>query len=247
MENKINLSKSPIREVVFEIIFKKNLKSDPTIPGIFYEKIKDKFPNKKSVHEGMVEFQFNPKEKDPVQNFSESEIPQFLTPDGDIFILVKKDRISFHHLKQYTSWENFKKLVDYAVDNYYKVIEKESGHKISNADIVRFGLKFVNKISISNKNFSLDAYFNFRPSVIDKPENLGAFIVGSVYELNNNSLKIQLNTTKQEGDFLNFILNLDCFTFTINKDALSWSEEAHCIIEEKFFKALTNKTIKLFE
>ena len=242
----ICFSKSPIREVVFEIIFKKDFKWDPTIPGLFFEEIKYKFPNKNSVQEGIVEFQFNPKRKEHIQNFSQNEIPQFLNSDKNIFILIKRNGISFHHQKDYTSWNNYSSLIKYAYQKYVDIVNRAIGFKISNKDIARLELKYINKIEIPKNDFKLEEYFNFRPTLIDKAADLDAFIVGSVYKKNNSALKIQINTAKSDDKILNFILSLDCYTNTVEKEILEWSKEAHRVIEEKFLQALTEKTIKLF-
>lgn len=247
MQKNICLKKSPIKEVVFEVVFKKDFKWDPTIPGIFFEKISSKFPNKASVQEKMVEFKLSPDDRDDMQNFSQNEIPQFLTGDKKIFVLLKKNSISIHHVEEYTSWKKFSELIKFAYDKYLEVVKKTTDIDISKDDIAHLGLKYVNKIKIPQENFLLKNYFNFRPIDICEDKSLEAFIVGGVFIKENSRLRVQVNSTMPTEGFLNFILNLYCYSKDGNSNIIKWLNNAHDNIEEKFLQALTKKTISLFD
>ena len=246
MNKKICYKNSPISEVVFEIKFKNDIQWDPTIPGLYFEEIHKKFPEKNRVHEGMVELQFSPNEKNPKQNFSQNELPQFLTKEKNIFVIVKKNGISIHHLKDYSTWENFYSLINFAYDKYVEAVKKATGQTITNSEIEIVNLRYINKISIKKEGFKLSDYFTFNPSLNENQKDLLAFMVGNVIQVGDDQLKIQAHTTLSENNDYGFILNLDYYTTSLTKDISEWTELAHNTIKDKFLLYITQKTKDLF-
>lgn len=242
------LINSPIREVVFEIVFKKDLKLDSTIPGLLFEEIQEKFPNKKNVVEGKIEFKFDSKEKEPIKNISQQEIPQFLTSNGSIFVIIKKDRISIHHLKKYTSWENYYDLMKFVYNKLIAVVKKSMSIDLNKDQILRLGLRYINNIEIPSEDFKVEDYFNYKLKLVDDENSLEAFILGGIYKKGDDFLKIQFNTGNPDSSSLNFVLDLDYFTNIISSNnIMDWLNKAHEQIEEIFFKSITNKTIKILK
>ncbi len=238
----------PIQEAIFEIKFKDNIKWDFTVPGILFEKIKNKFPKKKNIIEGMVEFKFNQKENvEPIQNYKKNEIPQFLNEKQNIFVIIKKNQISIHHLRPYTSWTNYKKLIEFVYSEYVKTIKETVKQEIEAKDISRIGLRYINRIEIPNDDFKLENYFNFKPTIIDDEKLLAAFIVGNIYKFNNNLIKIQLTTQEKTADKQVFILDTDFYTTDLKENINDWQTKAHDKIEKYFNQSLTEETLKLFK
>ncbi len=242
------LNNSPITTAVLEIVFKKDLEWDLTIPGFLFEKIKSKFPEKRSVVEGVAEFYFDSKSsKEPIQNFSKEEVPQFLTAEKNIFVLVKKNNISIHHLKDYTSWSNYKALINFVYSNYVEIVKETAGIDLNLDNIARIGLRYINEIKITKKDFKIEDYFNYRPALINPEDKLEAFILGNIYNNNQDSIKVQLNTAPPSEDSFNFVLDTDYFTTKVEQNVIDWIENAHTKIEDTFVRALTEKTINIFK
>ncbi len=236
----------PIVEALCEFQFIPGQPWDLTIPGLIYEKIKEKFPNKKQ--QQMMHMQFKPTDKG-LEHKLESVPPrmQFLNKDKTILVQVGTDLLSINLLKPYTTWNEFRPLILKNL-RVYRNIAKPKGIK-------RLGLKYINKINIPKKTIELTEYFKFYPYI---PEELPQIKINFnirveiPYEKNRDILLLTLASTtpSKEGE-LSIILDLDYVMIIPEKitfkDIIKWIDKAHHNLENAFEECITDKTRILFE
>lgn len=244
-------AKPPLQEASFEVVFSnKGLDWSFVVPGfLFHEAIKEKFPKKKIVHEKQVTFKIDPNsEKESIPDSSREEIMQFLTEDEKTFIIVKKNHISVHRIKEYISWEEYKESIEFVWSKYLQIVEEKLEVPNIIENISRVGLRYFNAIELKKEeNFKIEEYFNYMPGRIFKDKKLAVFLVGTVYELgDDNLIRIELTTQKDRVDGEVFALDIDYSSKKINGDIIEWLEIAHKQVEHCFENTITGKTKNTF-
>lgn len=238
--------KCPIIEALCEFQFTSKEQWDFTIPGLIYEKVKNKFPIKQQ--QIGIEMQFQPTEKG-FEHKVEPAPPrtQFYRKNKRALIQVAPDLFVINHLKPYTSWAKFKPMI---LDNLkiYRTVAKPQGFK-------RIGLRYINKINIKERSVKLKDYFTFYPATPPKlPQEYRGFIsrVEISYFDDRDRLLITIGTTQPEKpNITSIILDMDYIMNepeTISTDSLNeWIEEAHSTIKTTFEACITDKCRDLLE
>ncbi len=246
MEDFGKLAKPPVREVIFELIFKDDFKWDFTYPGELFNKIKEEFPIKKSVIEGKIKFDLSKDLAPKDQSVSTTEIPQFLTSDEKIFVVLKKNRLSIHHRREYTSWENYKAKIDLVYTSFLNILGQSPTAAGIENKIAQIGLRYVNDVNVP-VNYQVEQIFNFTIPKVDISSQLEGFMIGNLYSYDKNILQVQLLTENGGKGENRFILDLDYFTTEFNAvDVLDWAEHAHTEIKRVFLNTLSPKALDLF-
>ena len=247
MSRKYN--KPPIVEALCEFQFIPDQQWDLTIPGLIYDKIKEKFPQKQQ--QVGIGIQFKPTDNGGVENRVENAPPRmrFFNQDKTMLVQVGPDLLVVNQLKPYKSWNSFKPIILENLD-IYKEKAIPRGFK-------RIGLRYINKINIEStltlKN--LENYFKFHPSMpMDIPQDHLNFILRTEIPYNEGRDLIILTTgsaTPEETGISSIILDLD---YVLSKsDSIpmdnveSWLEEAHSSIENIFEACITDESRKIFE
>jgi uncharacterized protein (TIGR04255 family) len=235
----------PIIEALCELRFIPSQQWDLTLPGLIYEKVKDKFPDKEQ--QIGVGVQFRPTEKG-IEHKVEAAPPrvQFFKKDKTALIQVAPDLLAINQLKPYPTWPVFKPLI---LDNFqvYKDVAKPKGFK-------GIGLRYINRITFNAKSVKLEDYFNFYPFIpTDVPQVHTNFIsrVEIPYRNNRDRMLITLSSAApEEPDTIPIILDLDYIMFAqegIFMDKFEeWLEEAHAAVEKTFESCITNNSKALF-
>lgn len=219
---------------------------DLTIPGLIYEKVREKFPNREQrVVQDVSISQTSP--QGLRQEVRTSERIHFLTEHKNIFLQVGTNLLAINCLKPYPTWDEFKPNIEYA----YKVLASVFDIK----SFQRIGLRYINKIEIPGKPIGLDKYFEFRPNMGQHlPQNIADIIVGCLLSLHDgrDTCRVQLtNAVPENPENLGFLLDLD-YTLAkpqeISKDhALKWVEDAHQQVENIFEGCITDRLREIFQ
>src|SRR5207253_5942587 len=93
-------NKPPLIEAVCDFRFSSSQPWDWTIPGLFYEQIRDSFPNKNQVN--IIETRIDSSQGKVIQQ-SQPKL-QFINQDGTAVIHVGPDNLSIHQLQPYEGW-----------------------------------------------------------------------------------------------------------------------------------------------
>lgn len=236
----------PIIQAVCEYSFEPSQTWDWTVPGLFYNEVKDDFPKKREQNVLHVELQAGPNVMPPAVKGGMASV-QFLTEDEKTLIQVGPDAIAAHRLRPYTGWENFKPIILRAVEVYTKVA-KPTG-------IRRLGLRFINRIEIPGKTeVRIEDYLLAAPKVPEElPQTFGSWAqrVEIPYTQLEGALRLQSGSVRAEDrKGAVFMLDLD-FVSGVNQplplgEAERRLEIAHTEVERAFEACITNEARRLF-
>jgi len=233
-------------EVVCEFRFAQSSPWDAAIPGQVFQALENKlFPKKKS--ERTIEAKVDTTDKGLTQHVTTAERLVLLSEDERQFARIGERFLSIHRVEPYTSWAEFKPVIEKALGALNAVAEP-SGFQ-------RVGLRYLNRIEFPLDRVEVEEHFTFCLHVgEDLPQDYGPFMAGALFEdfrEGRNSLRMQLSSASPgpEGQ-INVMLDLDYFLTdpeSLTADEVpSWLSDAHEAIKKAFFASITDKTMGLF-
>lgn len=236
----------PIIEAICEFRFPQESGWDMTIPGLFYEKIKDDFPLKEQRF--IKEIELRSESKGIEQRMQTIERILFLNNEKKIFMQISKNILAINCLKPYPSWSKFKPIIEKAFRSFIDILGNIQ-------KIEKIALHYVNKIEIPKKSFELEDYFEFRPFLgPNMPQDYIDFITGCVLPFMSNRDLCRLRLTGAVPENANnTALILDLIYYLREElsikadDALSWVDNAHGEIEHIFEGCITNNLRQIFK
>ncbi len=159
---------SPISEAVCEFQFGLDSTWDFTVPGLVYEKVRNTFPIRSQVARVTLGIAAN--EGEIGSQFGAVPVMRFTHKDEKTHIQVAPHLLSVHHLKPYSSWQEFLPLIKDGFEAYREVASPKSIHRI--------GLRYINTIELTGSSIALEDYFEFRPYIgSDLPRTIGPFMM----------------------------------------------------------------------
>ncbi len=150
------------------------------MPGIIYERIKEKFPIKQQKKSFVISIQNKDGEIFPGQE-SKSQIEQiaFLSEDKKALLQLGSNLFAVNHLKPYPGWTVSKKIIF----DYFNIYLESAG----NRKIETIGLRFINRFCDVEIN-SFSEYFTVSPQLTMKYPSKNFFI-------RNELVNEELNST----------------------------------------------------
>ena len=128
---------NPIEEVVCEFGFHGDPQWDWTVPGAFYEHVKDIFPERQEVRVGKISLSFE--ENRPAATSQVSiDAMQFWSKNRKELVQIAKDRLIINKKRPYKDWQSYKKLIKTVLDRYTKIRERDK--------FTGFSLRYINLI-----------------------------------------------------------------------------------------------------
>ncbi len=204
---------------------------DITIPGVIYEKLKERFPHK--TVEIPLSLQTRFEQGKIFQEFAlDYSVARFSSEDGRVAIRVGPNLLGIHLLNEYTGWENFKKMIMELLNLYADLAEIQG--------LKQATLKYVNA-------FESEDMIGFRveiPEGLRNKEKLASALIRIPYGEKGSALSMHLLYMEK------IILSLDYTGNDIKLEAYSkenilstidqWLEEAHLEIENAFEECITD-------
>lgn len=241
----------PIEEAICEFRFAPGQAWNFTIPGLFYEKVRDLYtgePQQQSLI--TTEFKFGRVPPAKPEITVTQELPKFLFPSADAAKLVGvgPDALSIHSLRPYEGWDEFSYRIDQAFQFYLEVAKP--------VGITRISLRYINRIVISpDEAVDLSEYFNIYPQLPDSlPSNISGLVTRteSIYEDIPIRLVITLSDAEPPSEQVVFILDLDISQTWIEKplslkEVLSNLHELKSREGQAFESLITDRTRELFD
>ncbi|MBC7259157.1 MAG: TIGR04255 family protein [Chloroflexi bacterium] len=235
----------PVVEALCEFRFKPGQPWDLAIPGLVYEKIRDRFPKRRQAR--IVELSVTATPDGVGQQVLTADRMQFLREDEKALVQVDRDLLAVNHLKPYPTWREFLPLIQQGFSAYRDVARPEGFQRI--------GLRYINRIEIPGQRVDLEHYLEFRPFVgPNLPQDYGPFMVGIEvpYQNGRDRLRLQVATAAiEKPDALAVMLDLDYFLAEPGQvqldDVLTWIDAAHSRVEEVFEACLTDRLRQMFE
>jgi uncharacterized protein (TIGR04255 family) len=235
----------PLIETIFEAVIPQEESWDLTIPGLFWEKVKQQGY---SIRKNRTHKEYRIQDHtDSVPQVRIHERAVFLTEDKKNLMQVGDRMLAVNRLHPYSSWEDFKPRIDLACSAIQEVIATLKAAE-------RLVLRYVNQIRIPKAGFTLEEFFNFRPFLGGGfPMVPQSLITGCVFPLNENrdQCKLELvSTNTKNPDEVAFFLALEFFSVPgIGRswsEVKPWVETAHSEIEKLFELCLTPSLREIF-
>ncbi len=150
----------PVVEALCEIYFAASTWDD-TIPGAFYERVKDKFPRKqqRDIQEAQITL------GQGTASASVQRLPpwmQFVSANSDRMIQVAEDLLVVNQMPPYPHFEDWEQVVYKALTVYREIALPQK--------VARIGLRYINRIEIPGAQVSMEDYFTIYPQL---PQSLG--------------------------------------------------------------------------
>jgi uncharacterized protein (TIGR04255 family) len=240
----------PIVEALCEFQFEPGAPWDIAVPGLVYEKVRDRFPKRREVPAVELSIAIGPRGVVPEARTTD-QIPiqriQFLRDDEKVVIQVGPNLLAVNHLRPYPTWQEFVPLIQQGFEAYRDAANPKG--------IRRIRLRYVNRIEIPGERVSLENYFEFRPFVGERlPQDYGAFIVGIQipFEDSRDVLRLQLASARVETSHtVAVMLDLDYFLAqpgAVSQDEIfTWIDVAHNHVEEVFEGCITDSLRRMFD
>lgn len=236
----------PIIEALCEFRFRPTPQWDLTIPGLFYDRIKDQFPNKRQQPRSF-EFKLEGAPPFGAPDLTIESRLQFFTEEGRTLIQLDRDLLSVNQLNPYSSWEHLLPLIRRGYDAYFDVARP--------AGLQRIGLRYINQIVIPEETVNLHDYFTFYPIAPDSfPRTLDGFLLVADFAFagQRDTLRVRLTSAQTpQADTNTLVLDLDYFTEKPDdltfESVFPWIEQAHANIENSFEAIITDNLRRLFQ
>ncbi len=237
---------SPIVEAVCEFRFDPEPEWDLTIPGLVYERLKDDFPERRVRGDFPVEIQERFGQEIVKQMERMAPLMQFYSGDESALVQIGQHLLGISHLRPYSTWEQFQKMIRKALEAYQEVANPTT--------LQRLGLRYINRIDIAETAINLEDYFNIYPNVPnlndERPMSGWLQRVEIPFVDVNALLTIHVGSIKQQGhDGSSYMLDLDFSTqneLPVIDRVFEWLDNAHEQIEDMFESSITDQTRKLF-
>jgi uncharacterized protein (TIGR04255 family) len=227
----------PIIEAVCEFRFDPTNTWDITIPGLVYEALRQRFPQRqtrKGFHLELISG-----DQSVTHKTEQVDMAQFLSVDKTRLAQVAPDLISVNHLAPYESWNAFLPDITLGFQSYCKVAEP--------GKLQRIGLRYINRVpEVSWDQFAFRPFFETRPAL-----NTSSFILGIEIPFENERDRLRMQLSNALGDTHAVILDLDYYLAAPGaieiQQALSWVEQAHTHLESAFEDCLSDGLRQRFE
>jgi len=240
--------RSPLQEAIFECRFTQDTPWDPTIPGLFYERVRDRYPIKET--RMVVKAQHSLKEGRLHQSQQWLEYAVFKQSEGPVLAQVGPRIIAVNSVAPCPSWEVFRPHMDTVLAIIASICDLRG--------VQRAGLRYINHIQVPGPDVDLQTYFQFRPELGALPDSVQScadFTLACVLLVDgawgHDLCKVELGKVAEdcEGAAL-MSLDLDYFTKQPPKvpfdDLLTWADKAQDVIDRVFEGTITNETRRLF-
>lgn len=202
---------------------------DLTVPGAFFEGIKDRFPIKETLKGTRLMVKADASVPDGIlPQVSGWDRIRFLSKDRKDSVTLDDRALWISRSKPLDPWSTLKDTIEYAYEKLARVIVPEG--------LDRIGLRCIYKIEIPETKFEFDAYFNFRPTLdgdLSKYPVVGFFLgVDTIFRDGRDICRMQFTPAVPErANCSAFVLDLDYFIAkprSVSPDrAIEWIAEAH--------------------
>lgn len=243
MSQQVHLRNAPVTEALLDI--RVRFSEDLELPRLLSlaPQVSARYPTRRDRHQ--ITGRFEVKEGHPTSAATETiDGYMFFSADEKQVFQARKDGFTLNRLKPYENWESFRDEAKRLWDLY---------RRLSSPEILRIGLRYINKIDIPMPVHDLIDYLPAAP-VIPKglPQNVNSFLTRVVLSeptLQASAVITQLFEQIVDPNFLPLMLDIDVFM----DRGLIEEDEAWKVFEQLrelknaiFFSSITEKTKELF-
>jgi uncharacterized protein (TIGR04255 family) len=243
-------SNPPIEEAVCEFRFVPGPAWNLTVPGLFYEKIRDAYPGEPQ-QQNLIATEVLAGQMPANPEFTVRQGVTkllFQSADNKRLVGVGNNVLSIHSLRPYEGWEDFRQRIDEAFQVYLEVAKP--------IGITRIALRYINRIAIPyNQEIQLRDYFTIYPQIPTDgvPSRMSAFLTRTelIYEDTPIKLVLTLSDAIAPAGQIALVLDIEIFQDWVEKP-LSLQEALSNLYELKqregqaFENLITERTRELF-
>jgi len=234
----------PLVEAVCEFRLTRDTHWDLTIPGLFYEGVKEVFPHREQ--RSVQELQIIQEPQGFRQELRVSERVLLFSPDRKLLVQIGPRLLVVNALKPYPTWQGFKPRIEMAWKKLQEIVDIQG--------LERIGLRYINRIELPKEEVvKLSDYFDFYLTIGPRlPQLMALFIAGAEfpYKEGQDRCRVQLTLEPNSGEKRALLLDIDYFLAKPHavgvSGALQWVEEAHTQVEEIFEGCITDRLRELF-
>jgi len=235
----------PVIEALCEVYFRGSA-WDATVPGTFYQRVRERFPKKGETRDFEIEVGFSPAALSTKAAHPELR-SQFSREDGSRMIQLRRDLIVVNQLRPYPHFEEWRPEVVEGVRNYRELANP--------AGIAQIGVRYLNRIEVPSDTVKMEDYFQLYPEI---PAQLGAMHgsfmmrvqIPALHEDHQLIVTFGSATAPQAGGSTAWLLDLYDIVASAEYPQIDAFEkpldEAHENIERAFESIITDATRALF-
>lgn len=235
----------PIEEALCEFTFTPTIEWNLTLPGKLHTEIQEEYsgvPRQQNIRTMIA----GPQAAQPTIAFQNELLRiQLVSTDGTRLVSIGKNILSVSVLRPYEGWLLFKPRIERALNAYRKVAAPQ--------DVIRIGLRYINRIVVPSPNSDPSLYFNYN---LSRDDLLDAKIINFMrrfeYLKEGGEKLIITHATLQPSDpkQSEFILDLDTIwdRDPLNFDqVLDATEKLHTTEGCAFEAIITDEARRLFD
>ena len=243
----------PIEEAVCEFRFRPGDEWNLTIPGKLQAKIAGDYTGKPQ-EQRVIDVALHTAGRQPPElKYGEGLAKvQLVTTDGKRKVGVGQDVLSIHMLRPYqnparasgSGWQEFRPRIEEALDAYW--------HVAGPNDVSRIGVRYINKILVSQLPVRIEEYLNCAPPDVEGlPDHMNNYVSRTEYRYDDNILLILSHgTVSTPPGQVGFLLDIDVISEMddpIERDeALQMTSSLRAREREAFELLITDKARELF-
>jgi len=192
----MNYNNPTIIEALCEFRFAHSQNWDSTIYGEFWNKIKDKYPNKEERKQVSLGIQIGPNGQQGPSEINESAHMLFKTSDEKSLVQLQSNLLTVNTLAPYSGWNGFKPKVESAFSDF---------SSLGNFPLQRVGLRYINRLPKMREGHCFSQWLSNSPYIseiiLEKSEGQGIHSRVSIPE-DDNRISVTVSTELPSGDDL---------------------------------------------
>ena len=239
----------PVVEALCEVYFTSS-NWDDSIPNLFYEEIKDRFPNQEEKVLHRVDLTVDvPNETISSGMHSGPSRKLFSTEERDQIIQITEKLFVFNQLTPYHSFHSWESIFHAVFDTFAKLVSPYA--------VDRIGVRYLNHVTIPKSRFQMSDYFTIFPIIPLGSGNVhGDFLINCVVPQSDEGHILTYSFSKivpEPTDEISQVFLLDLYDQASLGPTLSESEfkshvrVAHGNVVQAFEGSITDRLRNLFD
>lgn len=151
----------PVVEALCEIYLKESAWDD-TVPGQFYDRVKDRFPVKRQREIQEAKFSLSTAGEAAAGIRRLPPWIQFVTESGDRMIQLARDLLVVNQLRPYPHFDDWEPAIYSALEVYRELAMPKA--------VARLGVRYINRVAIPEPRIRMEEYFTLYPQL---PQAMG--------------------------------------------------------------------------
>lgn len=238
--------KPPLVEALCELFFEGS-EWDETVVGRFYDRVKERFPQRRQVELQEAQFTFSNAGHSSAGIQRKPPQIQFLSEKGNSLLQLRQDVLVVNQLQPYPHFEAWEPNIYWAM-KIYSEITKPKG-------VRRIGLRYINRIVIPLATLRMEEYYNIYPQLPKQTGDVhGPFMIRVQLpcQQKGHAILVTFATAppeppEQTAHLLDLYGTFQLETSLSEGEVSAAIETAHANLEKAFEGSITERLRTMFE